>query len=598
MCGLAGAFFENSERTMKIVHHLNGCQQHRGPDETSEICDDWFTLGHTRLSINALGAGGKQPIFSLDQRWLVSFNGEIYNHRHLRDRFNLYGLGPSDGAVIPELISRYGTDSLSHLRGMYAFIAVDLHSQRVLAAVDPFGIKPLHWSKSRKGLVIASEPLPMLRFTDDPQVDTQAIATFLHRGALDNADSGILGINRIRPGTWLLFDSSGVVDEGPTYTAPELSVSSSWESAAQAFRNSVRDHMLSEVPIALLLSDGVDSTAIAVEIARTGHNVTALTVDLGGGLRSEMGAARETCAQLGINHIAINETPSDESIRHFLSAMQRPTVDGLNTHLVLAGVRQLGFSVAISGLGGDEMLTGYATRPELILNRIVNKTPLGFAAAIAAALSPGLTFQDARARLEGVSRDRNSNTASQFVSLQRQVWSASSVHEATGLIPKVWTPTRISKLIADPNFANNLSSAQIDLYLTGQLLPDADAFSMAHSVELRVPFIDVDFAQSIFSIPRRALGKARLVHSLKSHELNVALRRHKQGFSLPMEQWMLNGILTPAVVELSSPNAPIRNSIDEQFINSSLRAWKRHEIKWQRIWVLVVLNQWLGRLES
>ena len=595
MCGVSGAFFLPPSKSRDIVRKINSCQEHRGPDAQSEEGADWFTLGHTRLSINALGLAGQQPLKSSDGRWLVSFNGEIYNHQDLRREFNLSGLTASDGAVIPEMISRYGPESIRNFRGMFAFVAVDLLARQVIAAVDPFAIKPLYWSRGDQGIVVASEPLSLIPYVRSRQIDTQAVANFLHRGALDNSATGFSEVHRVRPGSWVRFDKYGQVDEGSTIpTRQSELIGSTWADAAEALRDSVVAHLLSDVPVAVLLSDGVDSTALTVEMVRAGAEFTAITVDLGGGIRSEARAASEMCAQLGIRHEVATSTPKLEQIDDFFAAMQRPTIDGLNTYLVCGEVRRLGFLVALSGLGGDEILSGYASVGKFQLSRLLRHLPPSLASSLLACSARGMTRKEAARRLGGIG-GRLPASENEFVSVQRQVWSVEGVHQAVGLRPISWTPTTFSRSIEGCESANNFSSAQIDLYLTSQLLPDADQFSMAHSVELRVPFVDSTFAQTVFSIRDRKLGKADLVNELSAPQLSAAQNRPKQGFSLPMEDWLRTGFLKTEVARISSKTSKIREVVDGAFVDQAVASWNQNKLKWHQMWAIVVLNRWSER---
>ena len=596
VCGVAGVFFASVNRRDEYLRNALIVQENRGPDSNAISVGSWWGLGHNRLAINALGSDGEQPLKSRSGRWLVIFNGEIYNHQDIRDTNDWNDVGPSDGQVIPELLDAFGPVGLQLLRGMFAICAVDLLESNVLVAVDPFGIKPLYWTRDGALLKVASEIKAIFCSQSDFGIDREAIATYLHRGALDNSRSGVKGIERVQPGTWTLLNDKGVCDTGSTFiSGSDSGELSDWETAAASLFESVQMHLMSDVPVSLLMSDGVDSGAIAVALAEHGHDVTAITVDVGGGFRSESGGAARICHQLGIEHHVLRKQPDDDSVSSFFEAMQRPTIDGLNTFMVCGAVKEQGFKVALSGTGGDEFLTAYQNRRKMQVSRALSHLPAKLSAHVLAALLPHQSAHELHARLASMPGGRVPSDPSGLVSLQRQIWPNQQVERLLGTSPRPWTPNAFMQEWAGSSIANQASSAQVGLYLTSQLLPDADAFSMAHSVELRVPFVDTFLARSILGIQKRKLEKMSLVDALGNVNLKVSSRRPKQGFSVPIAEWMQRGMLKHYVSDLGSSGAPIRAHLDSQLLDESLGAWRAGTEKWPRIWSLVALNEWLRR---
>lgn len=599
MCGVAGAFFGRGAALAPMVQQLNHAQMHRGPESAHMERGAWFGIGHTRLAINGLGLVGDQPLASVDGRWLVVYNGEIYNHIELRSQLGVDLSSTSDGAVIPELLSREGPDSLARLRGMFAVLAIDLCARRVLLGVDSFGIKPLHWARTGSLLAVASEPLPLADLTGARSPDAVALATMLHRGAMDSSQSGIRDIHRMVPGTWLLFDQHGVVDQGTLVqhlTSADRGFT--WQDAAKEFQDSVNAHLMSDVPVALLLSDGVDSSALAVAAKRSGIEVTGMTVDLGGGTRGESEGAKRVAEELEMDHVIVSGVKDASVATQFISAMQRPTVDGLNTFLVVDAVNRAGFKVALSGVGADELLTGYATARQIRGFDVLRKLPPSLRVLGSRAVNRSATKEALRGRWAGIDASTDEALADSFVSFQRQVWGSRQVETALGARPSRWTRTPLGRTFRSGTLANDVSAGQMELYLASQLLPDADAFSMAHSVELRVPFLDMPFAAAVRDIPNRRLGKDAFAKALNSALVDSALTRSKQGFVLPHEEWMRKGLLRKQVDRLRDSDAPVRQVAAPAFVDEALADWDLSRLVWHKMWALTVLDEWLQRLSK
>ena len=598
MCGIAGSFFVQRGYGRKLVRGMNALQQHRGPDASNEFVGDWFVLGHTRLSINGPGISGDQPFVSQNGRWVVVFNGEIYNHKELRTQIQAPLANTSDGAVIPELIAEGGPAQLGRLRGMYAITAVDVENRSVLLAADPFGIKPLYWSRVHGSIYVASELRALASLVGRHKADTRAIATFLFRGSMDCTESGIEGIFRVAPGSWISLNSGGVQSEGQISTEPfQRNRPATWEEAARSFESSVEAHLLADVPVALLLSDGVDSCSIAVAASRVSGTVTGITVDLGGSKdRGESRGASQIARGLGMSHIVVNEVPDNWSLRQFVGSMQRPTIDGLNTYLVSRVVHESGFKVALSGIGGDEILSGYTNVRRLGAFRLMNKLPAVLRVPLSRAIFTGSSLGSIQERWDSVSGDRARGLAPTYVDFQRQVWGRASAFRAAGVSPSQAVTIPAMQSIFATGLANRLSAAQLETYTSAQLLPDADTFSMAHSVELRVPFLDVPFAETVATIPKRRVGKGDFVEAMASPLLSASLAKPKQGFNLPMLKWLKSGHLQSAVDEVRSRNAPLYSHLEFSFVHEALNAWTRGELPWYRMWSLCVLNEWLRDL--
>lgn len=589
MCGVCAQTTWSGAPGPVEVERINRAQTHRGPDGAVAVALDHCTLGNTRLAIINPGAAGDQPLVSPDGAVTAVFNGEIYNSRELVDDHGLVP-GGSDGAVIPQLYAKYGTAALALLRGMFAIVLVDGRNGTVLLARDQLGIKPLHWRRTPGGVLVASEIKPLLSAGARPSA--QAVARFLHLGSLPTSCTPFPDVHAVPPNSWLGFDRSGAQTQGLISADPFTEARSS-ARLGDALLESVRLHLRSDVPTALLLSSGLDSGALAWAARRSAQRLHCLTVDLGGG-RSESAAAAQTAARYGHSHEVVRRPIEANDLPAFFGAMQRPSIDGLNTFVVCRAVAQSGFKVALSGMGGDEASAGYRHFRLLPLLRwlaVADRVP-GLARSFGriTALHRGPLASPKARELVSDPRLRDAWALSL---LQRRVWGAAQARRAAGLSDPV-DLVQEDPIGVGTTSAEALSLAEYRLYLQSTLLPDADAFSMASSVELRVPLVDRVFLASALSEGGfRGLGKKGFAGSLGEPHLQALARRPKQGFSLPMEEWMRTGLLRPLLDDARAPDAPLYGVVDEVVAGEAFTAWETKQVSWSTPWTLVVLDQWL-----
>ncbi len=599
MCGICGVIRPTgtADRDSAVVDEVNRRQHHRGPDDSVRWRDDQVVLGQTRLAIIDLTDGGRQPFHTPDGSVSVVFNGELYNHEALRQRYGLTTRDRCDGAVLPELWQRLGTVMFGELRGMYAIGVYDRRDGTVTLARDPFGIKPLYWNRTATGaLAFASEPRSLLPLVQRPRLAQPALAHYLTFGALGPDQSPFAGIEAVPANGWLQWDRGCVARrEGTVRAAPFDELPATGPSQLRdGFVASVAAHLRSDVPLALLLSSGLDSAAIAWACAALGTQLSCVTVDLGAG-PSELSGARRVADRFGHSHDVVSAVPDESLVERYFAAMQRPSIDGLNVFVVSRAIAELGVKVALSGLGGDEVLAGYP------VFRLLRWLPW-LRAADAVALTPLLAAayrgrNDKVAQLLGASGPRD---AADLNTLVRRVLTDDQV---AALLPggSAACPDRAAHRLgvvgARDTSARALVLAELGGYLGGTLLPDTDAFSMAWSVEARVPYVDVPFARAALAMaPRRGVGKRRFAAALGDAELRRIARRPKRGFELPMDAWMRVGPLRDRVRQAFHPDAPVRALLRPDAVDDLLTGWQQGRLSWSRAWLMVSLDAWLRTL--
>jgi asparagine synthase (glutamine-hydrolysing) len=599
MCGIAGTIDAVAERAVARVSLLNEAQTHRGPDHSVIGRVGGITLGNTRLAIQDPTPAGNQPFVSDDGRYTCVFNGEIYNHRQLADRFRLPVRTACDGEVILRLWAKLGAESLAELRGMFAIAVADRLEERLYLVRDSFGIKPLYWRLLPDGsLAFASEVRPLVRLAPGVRVDDAAIARYLRYGAMAADQSPFLEINAVPPNTIAVVRQDSQVDVRPLRPDGPVAVQPRSSDLGTALAESIDLHLGADVPTALLLSGGVDSAAVAAISRRLGRDLHCLTVAADGAPDETLEASR-TARHYGHRFQRVQAVLEASDVARFFQAMQRPSVDGLNTYLICRAVREAGFKVAVSGIGGDEAVGGYShfrLLRYLPVLRAMDAVPLpvGIAAAKLADVL-GLAGEAKTRRLLGKEGPRSGPG---LALLQRELFPAPLVSELTGVgsdrmaghgDAAGW-PAGCS-----PGSFAAMAAAEVAIYLQAMLLPDADAFSMASSVELRVPFVDSHvFSAALESSHgrNRAPGKAAICTALGDPYLEALATRPKRGFSLPMERW-LTGPLAPLVTAASEPGAPVWSLVDRARATRAGLASGHPRRRWAETWALTALNAWL-----
>lgn len=595
MCGIAGTIDAVAERAAERVRVLNELQKHRGPDHSVLARVGMFTFGNTRLAIQDPGPAGNQPFMSADGRYHCVFNGEIYNHRRLVERYQLPVRTACDGEVIPQLWAKLGPAALAEMRGMFAIALVDTLEERLYLARDPFGIKPLYWRVLPDGpLVFASEIRPLTRVAADVRINGEAVARYLHLGAMAADQAPFLEITAIPPNGVAAFDLDGQVMAQPILPHGPLASASAQEGLGTALADSVDLHLGADVPTALLLSAGVDSATIAAVGHRLGRSLTCLTIatqDAG----DESGEAAATASHYGHIFERIPAALEDGDVARFFEAMQRPTIDGLNTYLISKAVNDAGFKVALSGLGGDEVVGGYShfrllryLRFLRLLERMPDRvTEAG--ARVLARVGVGNAAKAKELLCAGGPRDGWGLSL-----LQREVLQAPLVSDMTGLVVGVAGPPLLRAGDGPASFGA-MAAAEVAIYLQATLLPDADTFSMASSVELRVPFVDSQVFAASLSLAggtARRPGKAAIGAALGDSHLEGLAARPKRGFSVPMRQWM-TGPLSAVLRAAEEPQAPVWSVLDRGVAQRAGLVPLSPGVRWADTWVIAALNGWL-----
>lgn len=616
MCGIAG-IVNVSSVSREQLERMCLAMLHRGPDGGniwSESQGDCW-LGHRRLRIIDLSTIADQPMISQDKRYVMVYNGEIYNFRALRTQLEKQGqrfYGTGDTEVLLEWLVRYGIDGLSSVEGMFALALWDRQEKSVVLARDPLGIKPCYYaSLPAGGLIFASEVRALLASgLVSRQINQTALAEYLIYGSMQGARTLCSDIQELPAGQMLRFEQG----------QPSLNFKRLWtpnypsrsgvckpflaEEFQEHFDAAVDSHLVSDVPLGVFLSGGIDSSALVSSmIKKERFDIRTLCVVLpSANWRNDAYYAKRVAEELGTRHSEVDFSQIDmvQLAQQALSAMDRPTIDGINTYVVSRAARESGLTVALSGLGGDELFGGYPSFAQVprYVRYLKNLGPAGRRLGKFGALA----LQGRRkARLENF-LSGEMNIASLFLKYY-QIFTPLEVTELLGSFSdRDEVASSLSSAIQEEigtaaNLADldAISWLELRLHMGNTMLRDTDVMSMANSLEVRVPMLHTPFLNYVQALGAEVRkfsdGKAALKNMLSPRIPDSLFQRPKNGFFLPMSEMLLTS-LRPTVEEYIHLGDQLIFGDRAQQLWQEFNARPQRE-SWRRVWSIVVLMHWI-----
>ena len=569
MCGLAGFFAYAASaaplaRTTLIA--MRDRMTARGPDGAGE----WFAtgdragFGHRRLSIIDLSPTGAQPMTTPDRRFTICYNGEIYNYRALRADLIEAGVafvGDSDTEVLLHLYARHGAAMLPMLRGMFALAIWDDAERSMFLARDPLGIKPLYYADAGGNVRFASQVKALLV---DPAISRDpspaGLASFHLMGSVHEPYTVYRAIRALPAGHWLKITVQGAGNPiGYANVASLLADArgrrTSDAEAHAALLDSVRHHLVADVEVGAFLSGGVDSTALIGLMRDCGQDrIRACTLafpEFAGAAQDETPGATAAAKLYGVDHRVREVTAAEftDDLDRIFDAMDQPSIDGINTWFVSKASREMGLKVAMSGLGGDELLAGYSTfRTVPAMRRRFGplaKVPGAGALARMLINATGLARHNPKAA--GV-LDFAGSWAGAYL-LRRAVLLPFELDRAMdpamareGLAELDLLPAIERSMTPDPGSDNGrVCALETSNYMRNQLLRDSDWAGMAHSLEIRVPLVDFTLLRALaprIATLRPGEGKALLASAPSTPVPRAIVERSKTGFAIPVSDWL------------------------------------------------------------
>lgn len=584
MCGICCvyAYTGESRAERQEAVRMRDAMTSRGPDAAGMWLtqDGRLAMGHRRLSIIDLSDAARQPMLSDDSQSAIAYNGEIYNYRHLRQSLEAKGhcfRTRSDTEVLLRLYAEKGDRMVDDLRGMFAFSLWDARRQALLLARDPYGIKPLYYSNDGAVLRVASQVKALTasgRVSATP--DSAGLVGFLMFGSVPEPFTIYRDIKALPAGSVLWADSAGVRDPkryfsvGHAYrqaeeSAMQLNAEDLQAAIRDALLDSVRHHLVADVPVGAFLSAGVDSGALVGLMRDAGQQeiqtITLSFDEFRNMAQDEAPLATEIATLYGTRHTnrVVTEQEFHDDLPRILGAMDQPSIDGINTWFVSKAAKEAGLKVAISGLGGDELFGGYSSFRDIPRcvrwARLPSRLPFAAGAFKTVASAVSAVYPRLSPKTAGLLTYGGSYEGAYL--LRRAVfmpWELRALVDADMVAEGL---QRLAPLGGDEagdsgprtSFAK-VASLEAALYMRNQLLRDTDWASMAHSLEVRVPLVDATLLRRVAPMivgARHLDGKALLGRSPSRPLPKHVIRRQKTGFSTPIAGWL----------QRPSPNSPM-----------------------------------------
>lgn len=631
MCGITGfltarALLGEAE-LRRTVQEMSSAIMYRGPDSGGEWVDAGagIALGHRRLAIVGLGPDGHQPMMSHSERYVISFNGEIYNYRELRDDLEAGGAirwrGTSDTEVMLAGFERWGFEAtLRRASGMFACGLWDRHDRRLYLARDRLGEKPLYFGFIAGSLVFASELWAIRRFPGCPrQPDAAAVQSYLHHGYVPAPLSILPGIQKMLPGTWQAFERAG--EQVRAVGSPQVywSVAQAARSGlANRFRGSeeeameelrtllgtaVRRQMVADVPLGAFLSGGIDSSMIvALMQASASRPVRTFSVGFETREFDESTHAAAVAKHLGTDHTEIRLTENDalQLVSRMPRLADEPFSDSsLIPSTLISQVTRRSVTVALTGDGGDELFWGYH-RYMLLTKLLRTPAPLRTALGAILSLTPLIGSLDSRAatvtdRLRKLGDVLQQGSApDSYRSLMTIVPGAAEAD----VLARHW-----NELSGAPAFERMMYVDQLT-YLPGDVLAKVDRASMSASLETRVPLLDHNVVEFAWRVPahlkwRDGTGKWLLRNLLYKYVPRPLLDRPKSGFAVPMEHWLRGPLRDWLMTYLSSEAVHRIGLLDPAQVQRLLSEHMSGKRRWHaQLWALAMLQGWAMEFAS
>jgi asparagine synthase (glutamine-hydrolysing) len=595
---------------------MNAALTHRGPDDEGIVMCGAAVLGNTRLAVIDTSDAGHQPMHDPQTGNWITYNGETYNFKQLRNELESERQAwrsSSDTEVVLRAYGEWGVDAFRRLRGMFALALWDEQKRELVLARDPLGIKPLYYYRTEQLFIFASEVRALLASGLVPRTLSSAgVDSYLACGSVEAPLTIVDGVKQLLPGQYLQVrvDDEGKVgvtrgEFGARHREAEVSRSRA-EAVARLrseLEESVRLHLVSDVPLGVFLSGGIDSSAMVALTSRiSGEPPRTFSVVFDEPDYSEATHARTIAAKFRTDHreTRLNEDQLLELLPQALASLDQPTMDGINTFVVSKAVKQAGVTVALSGLGGDELFAGYPSFKRAL--KVDSMSPLSKQLLRAASGVGKFALNGSTQRSKFWQLAGSDCSPADVYRISRQLFAPDYVPQLKKGLTRSAPHTDGRCLAASADVVNQISELELRGYMTNTLLRDTDAMSMAHSLEVRVPFVDVNVVEFALSLPGKwklsdgtnGFSKALLADAVADLLPRDLLARPKMGFTLPFEKWM-QGRLRDEIGAVLGDGGRIG---DAGLIVDGVRdVWRKFLQKpratgWSRPWALYSLARW------
>jgi asparagine synthase (glutamine-hydrolysing) len=627
VCGIFGIIGHRAPVAADILERATQSLTHRGPDDGGTIIlrdlPDTVEVGfgNRRLAILDLSPLGHQPMHDpLTGNW-IAYNGEIYNFREIRGELQQQGVhfsSHSDTEVVLKAYGRWAEHCLEKFRGMFAFAIWDAPRQLLFAARDPMGIKPFYYHNSGQYFLFSSEVRTLLGTGLTPRrIDPAGLMNYLTFGSLYDPATLIEGVRALPAGHYLILEKGQerqveywdlAKNAAHIGNAREDGRAGIEAQVKQTLAESVRMQLVSDVPVGVFLSGGIDSSSLVALLAESGLKPSTFSIVFREPDYSEAKYSQAVAEHFHTDHHEILVSASDlfEAISPAVRAMDLPTIDGINTYLVAERTRAAGVKVALSGLGGDEMFAGYSSfhavpRVERF-SALSRRVPRFLRASLAEAFSTLAGSSDQNRKLAALLSHSHGLLHAYFLS--RMLFTPGQRdsllrHPDPSAAERAEGPLKEKlKRIAGLDPINRVSYLEARCYMLNTLLRDSDFMSMAHGLEVRVPLIDHQLAQQLIALPgswklNAGTPKPLLVHALRAKLPESIIHRRKRGFTLPFEHWLHQELRPQIETTLArTESGPLGELLNASAVRRVWKDFLQEKTSWSRPWSLYVLQSW------
>ena len=608
MCGISAIIqYKGKQPIQHVLERMNKQMAHRGPDADGHYFNENIGLGHRRLSIIDTEQSANQPMLSSNKNWVIAFNGEIYNYVELKsnDLQDVQFQTASDTEVILELFDKYGTEAISKLKGMFAFVLHHIPTNETYVVRDRYGMKPLYYSIQQQGCFIASEIRALLASELVPRkLNRSALEEYIETQTVCAPNTLIEKVQLLEAGHYLHFKRNEISKHCYYRLLSDTSYELSDKKTAQdllrsTLNESVEQHMRADVPFGAFLSGGIDSSLLVGLMSEVrSEQINTFQISFEEEAFDERKYAQLIAKKFGTNHHEINLSASEflKDIPIAIASIDFPSGDGPNTYAVSKAAKEAGITVAISGLGGDELFAGY---PVFQYMTSIEKS---FALKLSYPLRKSVSLL-----LSSISSNRSLQKKAELLGLKQ-----ADLSHAFPLVRKVWNAnellTRKTKhfeieknfkfiFVKNAPLLNRISAAEIESYMQHVLLRDSDQMSMAHSLEIRVPFLDhnvVELATHLSNNLKQPTSPKKFLTETFAHILpDEIVNRKKMGFTLPWSVWMKNEL--KEFTESGFQELYNQAVVNEKVLKN---AWSKflmgsEEKSFISFWHLSVLGHWM-----
>lgn len=596
MCGIAGIITNNARNYKEEIQKMTDAMAHRGPDSSHYEFYENAVLGHRRLSIIDLSENGKQPMFSNTKNECIVLNGEIYGYQSIKDQYQEYPFhGSSDTEVILAMYQRKQEKLIHDLPGMFAFAIWDNEKQELFCARDRFGEKPFFYAIGKNNEFIFASEIKAILASEliQPQVNNDALSHYLQYGYVNTYQSIYKNIHTLPPAHQLIW-KEGKVTISRYYSLPakdrSISLSDAKEEFIYLLKNAVKKQLIADVEVGSFLSGGLDSSSIVALVSEFLPRQTTLSFGYDHEA-SELKYAKEIAQKYNTNHIEIHEKKKDlaASLLHVTPFLDEPFADrSFLPHYEICKSARENLTVVLSGDVGDELFGGYNFyRTENQLRNHFSYTNI--------AAKFGLKLYQNLKQISFISQ-KNLEHPNILDFHQNSVRNSFNKEERNSLgisenfqQPYSFTP--------NPDSLNDIMRVDLEKYVPGNMMVKSDRMAMANSLEVRTPFLDIDFAEFCIQLPEQLKlnnenDKIILREAMGSYWTETIRNRNKQGFGMSVENWFEEDNL------ISLSNDLLKDSNQKVFNYIDFKATQKFLDKGQKHWNLLQLALWAHNNQS